>query len=130
MRNREPSVVGSWKVVDDNSHDVFLATYTGGPSEGAVNFTSPNSTTTLSHGQWKRTGECTFADTDTALLLGADGKASATITFQADIEVAHGGNDATFAFDFSVKSLDGSSVTNGSSTAKGTRINVVPRITG
>jgi len=130
MGDRDKSVVGSWEVVDDNSHDVFLATYTGGPSEGTVNFTSSNDTTTLSHGQWKRTGECTFADTDTALLLGADGKANATITFQADIEVARGGNDATFAFDFHVKNLDGASVTTGSSTAKGTRINVVLRTAG
>ena len=129
MKNHGESVVGSWEVVDDNSHDIFLATYTGGPLEGTVNFTSPNNATTLSHGQWKRTGECTFADTDTALLRGADGKANATITFQADIEVAHGGNDATFAFDFAVKNLDGTSVTNGSSTAKGTRINVVSRVT-
>jgi hypothetical protein len=82
MGNLENSVVGSWKLVDDNSGDIFLATYTGGYSDGTVNVTSPNNTTTLSHGQWQRTGECTFVDTDIALLLGVDGKANRTITFQ------------------------------------------------
>jgi hypothetical protein len=110
-----------------SSDPCSLATYTGGPSEGAVNFTSPNNMTTLSHGQWKKTGERTFADIDIALLLGTDGKANATVTFQADIEVADGGNDATFVFDFEIKTLDGTSVTKGSSTAKGIRISVVPR---
>jgi hypothetical protein len=57
MSNLENSVVGSWKLVDDNSGDIFLATYTGGYSDGTVNVTSPNNTTTLSHGQWQRTGE-------------------------------------------------------------------------
>jgi hypothetical protein len=127
MSNLENSVVGSWKLVDDNSGDIFLATYTGSYSDGTVNVTSPNNTTTLSHGQWQRTGECTFVDTDIALLLGVDGKANKTITFQAEIKVGHGGNNAAFAFDFDIRNLDGTSVTNGSSTAKGTRINVIPR---
>jgi hypothetical protein len=48
-------------------------------------------------------GEHTFADIDIALLLGTDGKVNATVTFQADIEVADGGNDANFVFDFEIK---------------------------
>jgi hypothetical protein len=123
------SLVGAWKVVDDNTHETFLGTYNGavGGSEGTVTFTSPNNTTTASHGQWKRTGTCTYADTDVAFLIGADGKANQTITFQAKIKVNTGANDAVFDFAFEIKNLDGTSVFKGASTGKGTRIVVIPR---
>jgi hypothetical protein len=121
------SVVGAWKVVDDNTHETFLGTYNGGPSEGTVSFTSPNNVTTASHGQWKRTGTCTFADTDVAFLIGPDGKANQTITFQAKIKVAANPNEAVFDFAFEVKNLDGTSVFKGASTGKGSRIVVIPR---
>jgi hypothetical protein len=120
------SVVGAWKVVDDNTNETFLGTYNGGSSEGTVSFTSPNNTTTASHGQWKRTGTCTFADTDVAFLIGPDGKAIQTITFQAKIKVTTA-NDAIFDFAFEVKNLDGTSVFKGASTGKGSRITVIPR---
>ncbi|MGH3550591.1 MAG: hypothetical protein ACRDQU_21225 [Pseudonocardiaceae bacterium] len=73
--------------MEDGCTNVILATFTGGHSEGTVNFTSSYKTVTLSHGQWKRTGECTFIDTDTVLRLGADGKVNATITFHVNIKV-------------------------------------------
>jgi len=123
------SVVGAWKVVDDNTNEIFLGTYNGaiGGAEGTVTFTAPNNTTTASHGQWKRTGTCTYADTDVAFLIGADGKANQTITFQAKINLATGGNNAIFDFAFEIKNLDGTSVFKGASTGKGTRIVVIPR---
>ncbi len=119
---------GSWKVVDDNTGETFLGSYHGSAwaSAGTVNFTSPNNTTTASHGEWKQTGCGTYSDTDTALLLGADGKANSTITFQANITVT-GRNTANFDFAYKIHGLDGSYVTGGSSTGKGTRIGVQPR---
>jgi hypothetical protein len=121
------SVVGSWKVVDHNSGEVFLGTYNGDSAAGTVNFSSPNNMTTLSHGQWRRTGPNTFSDTDIALVLGADGKAASTITFRAKVIVAPGGNTADFDFEFEVTALNGTPVTRGASTGGGTRITVQPR---
>jgi hypothetical protein len=121
------SIVGSWEVVDDQSGAIFLGTYNGGPAEGTVNFTSPNTATSLTHGAWKRTGPCTFADTDIAFLYDANGNATLTIKFRAEIELGKGGDTAVFAFEFEVSLLDGTVVNAGASTATGTRIKVEPR---
>ncbi|MET9962736.1 hypothetical protein ABZ128_27320 [Streptomyces sp. NPDC006326] len=119
---------GSWKVVDDNTHDTFLGSYHGSATatSGVVNFTSPNNTTTASHGEWKQTGCGTYSDTDTAFLIGTDGKANSTITFKANITVT-GRNTANFDFAFQINNLDGTFVTGGASTGKATRIAVQPR---
>jgi len=121
------SIVGSWEVVDDQSGDIFLGTYNGGPSEGTVNFTSPNTATSLTHGAWKRTGPCTFADTDIAFLYDANGNAAFKIKFRAEIELNKGGDTAVFDFEFEVSLLDGTVINSGASTATGTRIKVEPR---
>ncbi|MCX4628721.1 MULTISPECIES: hypothetical protein [unclassified Streptomyces] len=119
---------GSWKVVDDNTHETFLGSYYGSATAtaGVVNFTSPNNTTTASHGEWRQTGCGTYSDTDVAFLIGADGKAASTITFKANISVT-GKNTANFDFAFTINNLDGSFVTSGASTGKATRIAVQPR---
>jgi hypothetical protein len=62
------SIVGSWEVVDDHSGAIFLGAYNGGPLEGTVNFTSPHTATSLTHGVWRRTGSYTFADTNVTFL--------------------------------------------------------------
>src|SRR5262249_31156065 len=62
------SIVGSWAVVDNQSGAAFFGTYNGGPLEGAVNFTSPDNSISLTHGSWKRTGPRAFADTDIAFI--------------------------------------------------------------
>jgi hypothetical protein len=120
------SIVGSWELVAENGA-IFFGTYNGGPSEGTVNFTSPNNTTSLTHGAWKRIAPCTFADTDIAFIYGEDGNATSTIKFRAEIELGPGGDTALFAFEFEVSLLDGTVVATGASTATGTRINVEPR---
>ncbi|MET9511928.1 hypothetical protein ABZX62_26285 [Streptomyces flavidovirens] len=117
------SLVGSWKVVDDRTQEVFLASYHGGPSAGTVNFTSPNDKTTAAHGQWKRTGQCSYTDTDVALLLSKDGKAYATITFEAEIRMT-GRDNAHFRSEYQINELDGTPMTKGRSSATGTRIGV------
>ncbi|MFD7624480.1 hypothetical protein ACFV7Q_00290 [Streptomyces sp. NPDC059851] len=119
---------GSWRVVDDNTKETFLGSYHGSASaaSGTVNFSSPNNTTTASHGEWKLTGCGTYSDTDTALLIGTDGKANSTITFKANITVT-GRTTANFDFAYQIHQLDGTLVTGGSSTGKGYRINVQPR---
>lgn len=122
------SIVGSWEVVDNQSGAIFFGTYNGGPSQGAVNFTSPNNATSLTHGVWRRTGPCTFADTDIAFIYDSAGDAAFKIKFRADITLSKDGETAVFAFEFEVSSLeDGTIVQSGASTATGTRIKVEPR---
>ena len=120
------SIVGSWEVVDQ-SGAIFLGTYNGGPAEGTVNFTSPNTATSLTHGVWRRTGPCTFADTDIAFIYDAAGNAASQIKFRAEIELRKGGDTAVFDFEFEISLLDGTVVASGASTAAGTRIKVEPR---
>jgi hypothetical protein len=121
------SIVGSWEVVDDQSGAIFLGTYNGGPSEGTVNFTSPNRATSLTHGVWRRTGPCTVADTDIAFIYDENGNAAFQIKFRAEIELRKNGDTAVFAFEFEVSLLDGTVVNSGTATATGTRIKVEPR---
>ncbi|MFD5098320.1 hypothetical protein [Streptomyces albidochromogenes] len=118
-------LTGSWKVVDDRTQEVFLASYHGGPSAGTVSFTSPNDKTTAAHGQWKQTGRCSYSDTDVAFLLGGDGDAYATITFEAEITMT-GRNNARFDSEYQINDLDGTPITKGHSKATGTRIGVQP----
>ena len=126
VASRCQSIVGSWEVVDQ-SGAIFLGTYNGGPAEGTVNFTSPTSTTSLTHGVWRRTGPCTFADTDVALIYDESGNAAFQIKFRAEIELSKQGDTAVFAFEFEVSQLDGTVVASGASTATGRRIEVEPR---
>ncbi len=125
-RKHFESIVGSWKVVDDSTGDVFFGTYNGNPFRGTVNFTSPNDFTSLTHGAWRRTGPRTFADTDSGFIYDDDGAAILIITFRAEVEVDPGGDTASFDFAFEVTEFDGTVVDSGASTATGTRIKVQP----
>lgn len=120
------SIAGSWKLVVDGSGDVFFGTYNGGPSEGTVTFSSPDNSISLTHGQWKRTGPGTYADTDSGFIYDENGIAILIITFRAEIEVAPGGSTALFNFEFDVADFDGTVVDSGAATAVGTRIRVQP----
>lgn len=121
------SIVGSWQLVDDQSGASFLATYNGGPFKGTVNVTSPNTATSLTHGVWRRTGPCTFADTDIAFIYDENGNAAFKIKFRGEIELSRDGDTGVFRFEFEVSLLDGTVVNSGASTATGTRIKVEPR---
>ena len=117
-------IVGSWKLVDDTNGDIFFGTYNGGPFKGTVNFTTPFSNTSLTHGVWKRTGPRTFADTDSAFIFGEEGKAVMIITFRAEVEVT--GDTGRFTFAFELTDLAGAYIDSGASSATGTRIKVRP----
>lgn len=120
------SIVGSWKLVDDQSGDIFFGTYNGGPLQGTVNFSSPDNSIGLTHGAWKRTGRRTFADTDSGFIYGDDGMANLIITFRAEIKVNRDGETAAFDFEFEVRDFDGAVVNSGASTGTATRIEVEP----
>lgn len=124
---RSPApIVGSWKLVVDGTGDVFFGTYNGGPTQGTVNFSSPDNSISLTHGTWRRTGPRTFADTDSGFIYDANGIASLIITFRAEVEVAPDGDTASFNFAFEVSLFDGTVVDSGAGTGIGTRIKVQP----
>jgi len=126
-RQRFESIVGSWKVVSDNDGSIFFGTYDGGLFQGTVQFTSPNTTTSLTHGNWKRTGPRTFSDTDSGFLYDpVSGEAVSIITFRASIEVDKGGDTASFDIAFDITELDGTPIDSGTNTATGTRIAIQP----
>ena len=120
------SIVGSWKLVDDQNGDIFFGTYNGGFFKGTVNFTSPDNFTSLTHGAWERTGARSFADTDSGFIYDANGLAIQIITFRAEIELSLDGDTGLFDFEFEITDLDGNFFFAGSSTATGTRIKVEP----
>ena len=120
------SIVGSWKLVVDQTGDVFFGTYNGGPARGTVTFSSPDNSISLTHGEWKRTGPRSFADTDSGFIYDENGIASLIITFRAEVEVAPDGNTAFFNFEFDVSLFDGTVVDSGAATGVGTRIQIQP----
>lgn len=115
-------IVGSWKLVDDNTGDMFFGTYNGGRYSGTVMFTTPSNSISLTHGMWRRTGPRTFADTDSAFIFDENGVANSIITFRAEIEV--NGDSGFFNFEFDIKDLEGNLLDEGASSATGTRIRV------
>jgi len=121
---RRERIVGSWLVIDDNTGARFLGTYTGGLRLGTVQFTTPFSNTSQTHGEWTRTGPRTFADTDSAFIFGADGNAAMIITFRAEIEVT--GDTGTFEFALDVRDFAGTLLDQGRSSGTGTRIRAEP----
>ncbi len=120
------SIVGSWKLVDDNTGDTILITYNGGPRHGTVIATTPDNSISLTHGAWKRTGPRTFADTDIGFIYGEDGIAILQIKFRGESEVSASGDTAQFKFEFEISDFDGNVVDSGASSGKATRIKVEP----
>ena len=118
------SIVGSWELVDDNTGDIFLLTYNGGPRRGTVNATSPDNSVSLTHGAWIRTGARTFTDTDIGFIYDENGIAALKIKFIAESELDESGDTARFNFEFEVTDLDGNLVDLGSSSGVATRIKV------
>ena len=118
------SIVGSWELVDDNTGDIFLLTYNGGPRRGTVNATSPDNSVSLTHGAWVRTGPRTYADTDIGFIYDENGIAALKIKFMAESELDESGESARFNFEFEVTDLDGNLVDLGASSGIATRIKV------
>lgn len=126
MAGQRASIVRSWKLVDDQTGDIFFGTYNGNRFRGTVNLTSPDNSISLTHGAWKRTGPRTFADTHSGFIYDANGIANLIITFRAEIEVNLGGDTASFDFEFEVTQFDGTLVDSGTSTATAARVKVEP----
>ena len=125
---REPhqSIVGSWVQIDDDTGDMFFATFHGNRRNGTFNFTSPDNSISLSHGAWKKVGAYTFHATDVGFNYDENGLADTKFQFNTRIELGRKGNTASLVFHFVITKLDGTVRETGSGTGSMTRIQVHP----